>query len=367
MKKRFQVYEVINKIAKEMEAKSYLEIGVHKGGTFLNVEIQQKTAVDPLFDFDTEAHQGKNIVYCNTSSDSFFKSFVDLQKKPPYNQKDSNFKFDIIFIDGMHTYQQSYRDFLNSLPYSHDKTLWIFDDTLPYDPISAYPDMLISYKYRKLLNLSGNQWHGDVFKSIIAIHEFNKEFSYATHIDNGNPQTFVWKTSTKAKRNDLGGEDFIKTFTVIDLYENVHLLNTMKLESIYKLIGSVIDDDDMSRVSPNVYVRKLITENEKNYKTKIQKLEEENSVSAKIIEIDQDNKKILESLTQQKTSSQNSIDGESDLINTLKAQISLLKKQKDDLENARRNIVRHIKKAALKSTLALIACLVLTTAILKFF
>ena len=42
----------INRLAEMLSAKSYVEIGVQSGTTFLDVNVPQRTAVDPNFAFD---------------------------------------------------------------------------------------------------------------------------------------------------------------------------------------------------------------------------------------------------------------------------------------------------------------------------
>ncbi len=41
----------LNRLAAALGAKSYLEIGVHTGGTFARVQVAERTAVDPAFPF----------------------------------------------------------------------------------------------------------------------------------------------------------------------------------------------------------------------------------------------------------------------------------------------------------------------------
>jgi hypothetical protein len=69
---------------------SYLEIGCDTNALFDAIPIQDKTGVDPV--------QGGNR---RATSDEFFST----------NQR----KFDVIFIDGLHTYDQVRRDVVNSI------------------------------------------------------------------------------------------------------------------------------------------------------------------------------------------------------------------------------------------------------------
>jgi len=85
--------QIINSIAKKINAQSYLEIGTREGKNFDAINIEYKVGVDP--DENSKAN-------FRCTSDEFFAYYNDL-------------KFDIIFIDGLHEHEQVSRDILNSL------------------------------------------------------------------------------------------------------------------------------------------------------------------------------------------------------------------------------------------------------------
>lgn len=85
-------YDYINKRIKEGNYKSYLEIGVDKGNNFVRVICETKIGVDPNCSYP---HALK------MTSDDFFES--------------NNEKFDIVFIDGLHTAEQVEKDIVNSM------------------------------------------------------------------------------------------------------------------------------------------------------------------------------------------------------------------------------------------------------------
>lgn len=89
--------QIINSIAKKINAQSYLEIGTREGKNFDAIDIEYKVGVDP----DPQAKG----TYCITS-DEFFNLYLN-QENPV--------KFHIIFIDGLHEYKQVTNDILNSL------------------------------------------------------------------------------------------------------------------------------------------------------------------------------------------------------------------------------------------------------------
>ncbi len=140
--------ELIDYLIKKNNYSDYLEIGCDKDQLFSKVNIKNKTGVDPV--------SGGNI---RQTSDQFFLE----------NKK----KFDIIFIDGLHIYQQVKNDILNSIDCLNDKGVILVHDCLP-DSLSkqAVP------RYRM-------QWNGDVWKAIVDLRQ-NKDLNiYTCEIDQG--------------------------------------------------------------------------------------------------------------------------------------------------------------------------------------
>jgi Methyltransferase domain len=172
----------INALAEALGAKRYLEIGVHAGETFVNINIEERTGVDPNFVFDTSKHENRATRFFPIPSDEFF---VNSRFGGPY---------DIIFIDGLHTFEQTYRDFMNALMVAHRKTVWLIDDTFPCDIFSAWPQHGDAVRFRRESGVVANSgaWHGDVYKMAYAIHDFHPMLSYLTIVEGGNPQTLVW-------------------------------------------------------------------------------------------------------------------------------------------------------------------------------
>jgi methyltransferase family protein len=170
----------IGKIKEMNGAQSYLEIGVYSGQTFLNVDLARKDAVDPKFRFNVDDYKSETVRFFQMTSDEFWTTAPALAH------------YDIIMIDGLHTFEQAFRDFVCSLSHSHERTVWLIDDTVPSDVFSAYPDQARSYAERQRMGLQDFPWHGDVFKLVLALHDFFPTVNYATILNSGNPQTLAW-------------------------------------------------------------------------------------------------------------------------------------------------------------------------------
>ena len=160
-------------------AAHYLEIGLHAGRTFEQVRLPYRIGVDPNPLFDLR-RLPSNVVISAVTSDEFFEA-----ASPQAG-------FDIVFLDGLHTYRQTYKDLINTLDVCPAGVIMV-DDVVPSDEASAMPDQLESIAERQRRGLIGDPWHGDVYKVLLCIHEQHPELSVRTIMGSGNPQTLVWR------------------------------------------------------------------------------------------------------------------------------------------------------------------------------
>ncbi len=201
---------------------NYLEIGVHKGLSFLSINCRNKRAVDPFFqiDFWTKAkwyfklpNNWRN-KYFEITSDDFFK-------KPVKNLKKDS-KLDIVFIDGLHTFKGSLNDVLNSLQYLNNDGVIILHDCFPPNKAAATPAS--SYKEVEQLNIEGwnGLWCGDVWKTIKYL-----KMQYPESLD-----VFVLNA-------DFGlGNVKVKTREKLDLNINIDLFNEINKLDYNYLVSS---------------------------------------------------------------------------------------------------------------------------------
>lgn len=146
---------LLQAIADRLGAKTYLEIGVQSGDTFFPLRIPKKIAVDPRFAFSRFAKLNwirwnwRNIrnEYRPLPSDAFFASERELLKGR---------KLDLVFVDGLHTYEQSLRDIRNSLRHLAEHGVVVVDDCNPQSEGAASPVKAATQVI----------WNGDVWKAI---------------------------------------------------------------------------------------------------------------------------------------------------------------------------------------------------------
>ena len=141
-------YDLINLVIEKKNYETYLEIGCDQDETFNQIRIKNKIGVDPI--------EGGNV---RKTSDDFFK--------------ENKLKFDCIFIDGLHTYDQVKKDVYNSISVlNKDGTIFIHD-CLPK-----------SYFYQAVPR-SRNIWNGDVWKIIVEFRLKNDFDTSTCFIDQG--------------------------------------------------------------------------------------------------------------------------------------------------------------------------------------
>ena len=133
--------DIINFLIQKFNFKNYLEIGVQfPHSNYDKIEIKNKTGVEP---FPITDLLNKGIV--ELTSDMFFKSL------------EAYVKYDIIFIDGLHTREQCLADILNSLKHLSPNGIVLVHDCLP------------TAEYQTTIEDNGKEWTGDVWKSIVDI------------------------------------------------------------------------------------------------------------------------------------------------------------------------------------------------------
>lgn len=193
---------LINNLIKKYNFESYLEIGIDKNITFKSINCKFKESVDPCF----PPYQHANPTHKMTS-DQFF------------NKLDKNKKWDIIFIDGLHHYDQVNKDIKNCLNHLNKNGFIVLHDCNPI----KYENQLIPRKKQ-------GTWNGDVWKSIVEFRKINTEFGcLVLDCDEG-----LGIISKNIPINNI-------EYNEIDYYEldknREKYLGLIKKEKLYKIIG----------------------------------------------------------------------------------------------------------------------------------
>ena len=162
-------WDLIDYLIKKYDYKDYLEIGCDRDQLFSRIKLKNKIGVDP--------YSGGNV---RKTSDDFFL--------------ENNKTFDLVFIDGLHTYAQVKKDILNSVKFLNTNGIILVHDCLP-DTMSK--QAVPRYKM---------QWNGDVWKAIVDLRQNPDLDIYTCEMDQGigiikkNNNTSILKLSTEVNK-----------------------------------------------------------------------------------------------------------------------------------------------------------------------
>ena len=107
--------DLLKYIVEQKNPSKYLEIGIQRGENYDAVKVPFKVGVEP---FPTRLQEGVLTLF----SDQFFEI-----KNPDYDS------FDLIFIDGLHTEDQTWTDLINSLNRLNECGIIVMHDALPHN------------------------------------------------------------------------------------------------------------------------------------------------------------------------------------------------------------------------------------------
>jgi len=159
--------ELLNYLAEKYNLQSYLEIGVQNpANNFDKIGCLVKHGIDPNLPFSQKIS--------GQTSDEYFKwHFED----------NPDFKYDLIFIDGLHHSDQVKRDFENSLCCLNDGGFIVIHDTLPENEEGT------------IVPRQTKVWWGDVYKFVMVLNEYDGIRYVTLNIDNGC--TVIWKDENR--------------------------------------------------------------------------------------------------------------------------------------------------------------------------
>ena len=189
-------YDIINKVITKRNYNSYLEIGCFENETFNQINIQKKIGVDPA--------SGGNL---RMTSDQFFEQNKD--------------KFDIIFIDGLHIYEQVIKDIFNSIKILNQNGIILVHDCLPRKLWYQTPTRM------------SDTWNGDVWKAIVECRTLENIDTYTCLADEGIGVIKIRKNNNPL---NLKLSNF-KKLKYKDYYLNRE--NLMNIISVEKLIDEI--------------------------------------------------------------------------------------------------------------------------------
>jgi hypothetical protein len=130
--------DIINLLIVRRGYTRYLEIGVEAGENWNAVQCQTKHGVDP----------NSPVATFKISSDEFF------------HMLDPDYKYDIIFVDGLHTEDQSGKDMVNAVNHLSDNGIVVVHDCNP-------PTKWHQRPYEEAKGSNFRLWNGEVWRSFV--------------------------------------------------------------------------------------------------------------------------------------------------------------------------------------------------------
>ncbi len=213
--------KIVQALLDLFEHPRYLEIGVFEGATFTAVRSALKTGVDPTFRFDWRAEsEAPEVTLVQSTSDKFFASLEHRQR------------FDVVYVDGLHDYEQVLRDVLSALTHLGDGGIIVISDVLPTSYAASLP-AAESHLAKSHHHDDDPAWMGDAYKVAFFIDAFLPQFSFATAAETS--QLVCWYEPRDVVERDAAwpsGRTYIDTIRYRDMY------NLMKAGEIIDHIRS---------------------------------------------------------------------------------------------------------------------------------
>ena len=194
--KSFNRITIIQNIIDRNKFNSYLEIGCYNDNCFSKINVTKKVGVDPLV--------GGNV---RMSSDDFF----NINKE----------RFDCIFIDGLHTYEQVKKDINNSLKYVNDNGVILVHDCLPESI------------FEQAVPRSKRRFKGDTWKAIVEMRTRKNIDTYTCVVDEG--LGVILKRENHNLLN-ININDFKKLSFKDYYYNNLSYMNLISVKDLFKFI-----------------------------------------------------------------------------------------------------------------------------------
>jgi hypothetical protein len=171
------VQTIINRIG----AKTYLEIGVRRGKVLRRIKCQTVIGVDPCLKlpWNMRIMNALGLTRFKTfpvTSDDFFSRFASQTLASG---------LDVAFVDGLHSYEQAWRDIENCLRHLSANGVIVIHDCNPLNSAQAYPvtrsiDEVLELASRGELPGWNGNWNGDVWKAIAHTRIMRKDVEVFT-------------------------------------------------------------------------------------------------------------------------------------------------------------------------------------------
>jgi hypothetical protein len=155
-----QYYELLGFIHRQLQPCFYLEVGVRNGDSISRANISTTCiGIDPAFEITAPLSPYTKLYRC--TSEEFFRT-------DKLNDLLAGNLIDLAFIDGMHLFEFTLRDFINIEKYCDRNSVIILHDTLPLDELTSARERTTQV------------WSGDVWKLLPILERFRPDLLFQT-------------------------------------------------------------------------------------------------------------------------------------------------------------------------------------------
>lgn len=165
--------DLLNFLAEKYDLQRYLEIGIQVPElNFHKIKCPSKVGVDPAITPEFKMNAGNGYNLFRLTSDDYFA----------ISDKNGN-KFDLVFIDGLHTAEQVKKDFENALKVLSPGGFIVLHDCNPLkEEHTIVPRPTPT-----------GHWNGDVWRFAVGFTGYDRLWRWTVDIDNGC--TVFWNRS----------------------------------------------------------------------------------------------------------------------------------------------------------------------------
>lgn len=169
LKRYHMIQQCIDAIKRRKNKVNYVEIGVQTGFCFFQIKADNKLAVDPNFIIKWTNRVKAYLKNLSNFNNKFFEVTSDVFFEQQENYLNKIGGIDVIFIDGLHLYEQVLLDIKNSLLFLNEGGVILVHDCNPLTEVAAV--RAYTSDEVRLMNLPGwaNLWNGDVWKAIVEL------------------------------------------------------------------------------------------------------------------------------------------------------------------------------------------------------
>ncbi len=259
-------YEVVQQVLDNIHGRTYLEIGIDTAEAFVKIRAERKFGIDPvptfnlinqmlsIFDIGYFRYSGagdtnsaelmieakadhsvaqltrrETAEFYYMTSDKFFEEHAPrLFRTAP---------IDAVLVDGLHTYEQTYQDVLNTLDYLHDNGVILMHDCNPASRSSAFPAASWEAAAQKQLPGWNGLWCGDVWKTVAHLRATRNDLNVFVLdcdfgigvVSRGKPESML--SLSEARIRSLTYDDLLS--------DRQSLINLKPQEYLYEFLTTV--------------------------------------------------------------------------------------------------------------------------------